>query len=492
MIKTPLVFFSRNASMNSKTKITNFFNYIILFLFLFVFFFGGHAYAWPASGEWVPVYKGGIYLQDPNGDASGSRNVVSDASNPAAYIFNDGTYIYFRLRLDKNPSGTGGQGLLQSFGWGVLFDTNRNSGNYEWLIMVDGIGSPELIELWQNTSQGTLGSPSDSSEVLKASVSVSGNYQITTANTSFNGDADYFLDWRFPYSTFKSATGLTDYSPLRLFFGSSNNANSLAADLVGGSDLYSGFSDVVTPLGTTPTTGSVKFVADLAGNGDVVQIYAGDTIFIKVIDSDVNYNKNTLQTVTVTLSATSGDSSVVTLTETGINTGIFTGSITTQSGAAVSGDGILQVAPGATVSVEYIDRIDASYNLNQIRADSLLVVSLLPAVSLLKSADHSSVLPGTEVVYTIYYHNFGVGAATNLVIVDAVPANTTYVAESMRMGNAASSYATATSLTDAEDSDSGRVSGSSVIFTINNVAGNDGVANSGDDEGKVYFKVKIN
>ena len=492
MIKMSLMFPTNKKSSNCKTKTKVFSICTILFSFLLVFLLSGYVHAWPASGEWVPVYKGGIYLQDPNGDASGSRNVVSDANNPAAYIFNDGTYIYFRLRLDKDPTGSGGQGLLQPYGWGVELDTNLNSSNYEWLMMLDGISQTEVIGLWQNTSQGTLGDPSDKSEILQSSISLSGNYQISIAGTSFNGDADYFLDWRFPYSTFKSATGLTDYSPLRLFFGSSNNANSLAADLVGGSDLYSGFSDVVTPLGTTPTTGSVKFVADLAGNGDVVQIYAGDTIFIKVIDGDVNYNKNTLQTVTVTLSATSGDSSVVTLTETGINTGIFTGSITTQSGAAVSGDGILQVTPGATVSVEYIDRIDASYNLNQIRADSLLVISLLPAVSLLKSADHSSVLPGTEVVYTIYYHNFGVGAATNLVIVDAVPANTTYVAESMRMGNAASSYATAASLTDAEDSDSGRISGSSVIFTINNVAGNDGVANSGSDEGKVYFKVKIN
>jgi len=36
------------------------------------------------------------------------------------------------------------------------------------------------------------------------------------------------------------------------------------------------------------------------------------------------------------------------------------------------------------------------------------------------------------------------------------------------------------------------VSGASVIFTITTVAGDDGVANAGTDEGKVYFKVKIN
>jgi len=446
MIKTTLMLFPHKMSINGKSKIAIFFCHIILLSFLLTLILAGRIYAWPTASEWVPVYKGSIYLQDSNNDASGSRNVVSDSTNPAAYIFNDGTYLNFRLRLDRNPAGSGGQGLLQSFGWGVLFDTNLNSSNYEWLIMVDGIGSPERIELWQNTSQGTLGSPSDSSEILQGSVSVSGNYQITTANTSFNGDTDYFLDWRFPYATFKSATGLTDYSPIRLFFGTSNNASSLSADLVGGSDLYAGFSDVVTPLGTTPTTGSVKFVADLAGNGDVIQIYAGDTVYIRVIDGDENYNKNTLQTVTVTLSATSGDTTIVILTETGINTGIFTGSITTQSGAAVSGDGILQVTPGATVSVEYIDRIDASYNLNQIRADSLWVISLSPAISLVKSSDFAVVIPGQIVIYTIHYKNLGVGAASNLIIVDSIPFSTSYVTGSMRIGNAASSYDSATIL----------------------------------------------
>jgi uncharacterized repeat protein (TIGR01451 family) len=337
-----------------------------------------------------------------------------------------------------------------------------------------------------------LGDPSDSAEILAASIPVSGNMQVSVADTALNGNADYFLDWRFPYATFKQYTGLTDYSPLRLFFGSSNNANSLAADLVGASDLYAGLSDVSTPLGTKPTTGTVKFVADLAGNGDVIQINAGDTLYIRVDDGDVNYDNTTKQMLTVTLAATSGDTATVTLTETGVNTGIFTGAITTKSAAAVPNDGILQVTPGATINVEYIDGIDASYNRNQIRADSVWVLSLMPAISLLKSSDQASAPPGTEIIYTIYYCNAGVGVASNLIISDTIPLNMTYVAGSLRQGNAASTYATATVLTDAADADGGQAGGGGVIFTITTVAGNDDVANAGNDEGKVYFKARIN
>lgn len=469
--------------------------YVFLFtIFFFLGLFPDAAHAWPTTSQWIPVYKNSALLQDPSGDANGARNVVSDPTHDAAFLFNDGTYLYFRLRLDKDPTGQGGQGALQSFGWGVELDTNQNPANYEWLFMVDGISQTEVITLSQNTIQGTLGDPSDKPEILRATILLSGNYQVSPADTSINGDLDYFLDWRFPYATFKQVSVLTDTSPIRLFFGSSSSAMNLTSagsDLVGGTDLYNGLSDTSTLVGTIPTTGSVKFVSDLVGNGDIIQIFAGDTLYLRVIDNDVNSNNTTLQTVTVTLKATSGDTVVLSLTETQLNSGMFTASLPTQSGSAIAADAILQTTPGATVSVEYIDGIDASYAINQIRTDSIYIVSLLPAISLLKSADPVLAPPGADILYTIHYHNSGVGSATNLVISDTIPLFTTYVVNSLKIGPAASTYTTAISLTDGTDSDAGQFSGGAVIFTINNVTGDDGAANAGSDEGNVYFKVRI-
>lgn len=462
---------------------------------IFFWLLSGLAMAWPIAGQWIPIYKGGALLQDPSGDASGARNVVSDLTHDAAFIFNDGTYIYFRLRLDQDPSGQGGQGALQSFGWGIEIDTNNDPGNYEWLFMVDGISRSEVVTLWQNTAQGRLGDASDKPEILQASVPLSGNYQVSPADTAINGETDYFLDWRFPAATFKQISGLSDSTPLRLFWGSSSSTNNLTssgADLVGGSDLYSGLTDTITLLGTTPTTGTVRFVANLAGGGDVIQILPGDSIYIRVDDKDLDYDNATLQTLQVTLSATSGDTVTVALTETQSDSGIFTASIPSQSGAAVTGDAILQVTPGATVGVEYVDRLDASLNANLLRTDSLWVVLLTPAISLVKSVDQATAPPGTAILYTVYYRNSGLGAASNLIISDTIPLFTTYVVGSLKIGTTASTYATATALTDTADGDAGQVNGGSVIFTIPSVAGDDGVANSGSDEGKVYFKVRIN
>lgn len=578
-------------------------------------------FAWPTSGQWIPVYKTGNILQDPNSDTNGSRNVVSDATHAAAYMYNDGAYIFFRLRLDKGPAGQGGQGLLEPYGWGVELDTNQNPANYEWLIMVDGISQSETISLWQNTVQATLGDPSDKPEVLASSTPLSGNYVISTADSAFNGDQDYFLDWRFSYSVFKQATGLTDSSPLRLFFGSSSSANTLkeqGADLVGASDLIAGFSDYVLPVATTPTTGIVRFASDLAGNGDVTETIAGNTAYIRVDDGDQNFDATTKQTITITITTAQGDREAITLTETGINTGIFTGSIATASALPTIGNGSLQVMPGETVTVTYNDAIDASRNTNQQRTDTLLISP--PVIAIAKTVDLASVVsgatitytititnsgngdgwistiqdilpngftyipgtttglttadpsinsqnvvwngnwiiskkvgaangsvtlafkakaggeggtrsnsavvsgpnispvstgstapvtlasplivltkqvspgskPGTVLTYSVYYHNLGGATANSLNITDSIPYGTTYVPGSLRTGAANSTFATAAAKTDAADADAAEISGANVLFKINAVAADDGVADSGPDEGIIYFQVTIN
>ena len=115
-----------------------------------------------------------------------------------------------------------------------------------------------------------------------------------------------------------------------------------------------------------------------------------------------------------------------------------------------------------------------------------------PQITLAKSVDPPNVTPGQEILFTISYKNIGGSAASSVIISDTIPLNTTYVSGSMRIGNGASSYATASVLTDANDGDEGQLSGSSIIFTISTVAADDGMANMGTDEGKVYFKVKVN
>ena len=110
-----------------------------------------------------------------------------------------------------------------------------------------------------------------------------------------------------------------------------------------------------------------------------------------------------------------------------------------------------------------------------------------PNMTINKAVDQAAAVPGTELIYSIHYHNTGGSTANNLIVGDSVPAYTTYVAGSLRMGGGGSTYSTATPVDDA-----GRVSGTSITFIIPSVAKDDGVANSGNDEGILYYKVQIN
>lgn len=580
---------------------------------------GVNAFAdWPTDAQWIPVRKSASLLQDPSGDAAGSRNVVSTTTQAAAFLWNDGTYIYFRLRLDVNPTPSGtNSGLLDAFGWGVDIDTNRDAVNYEWQVMVDGISRPEVIELRQNTVQGTAGDPSDQPELMVLSIPVSGNIRVLAADSSVNGSLDYFLDFRLSYASFKSSTGLNDSSPIRLFYGASPSSQTITqngGDFVGGSDLYNGLSDFTTATGASTTTGTIRFVADIAGNGDITTARSGDTLYIRVDDFDQNLNATTLQAVSVTLASNGGDSETVTLTETGINTGIFTGSITTSGAAPTAHNQNIELPPTTTtVTASYLDAVDANGASNLTRTDLLYnsVVSVAiakianptqtvagglatytitltnsgaisasatsvqdtipagfsyvagtstgltttnpgilgqtltwsgnwtispgasaqlafnvksptasgtyynqaqvsgsnfstavtgdtaavkvtaPLMMLTKSVDQGTVLPAGQLLYQTRYRNLGDAQAVNFVISDPLPAGTGYLTGSMKIGGPASSYSTATPLTDDSGDDAGTYVSGNVVFTIPLVAPDDGQAAMGSDEGIVYFKVTV-
>ena len=69
--------------------------------------------------------------------------------------------------------------------------------------------------------------------------------------------------------------------------------------------------------------------------------------------------------------------------------------------------------------------------------------------------------PGTVLTYTITVENIGSGVATDVVVADSVPANTTYIANSVTLNGAAK--------TDAADSDQVTVTAGSIVVSIGNM-----------------------
>lgn len=390
---------------------------------------------WPLSGQWITLTKDGALLQDPNGDANGARNVVSDATHAAAFTFNDGAYLYFRMRVDDYPLTTGGN--LKQWGWGVLIDTDQNADNYEWLIMADGIRTPEGVRLEENLVKGDLGDPSDGAENYLAEYPVIGNVQAWPADTSLNGDPDYFLDFRIPYEVFKATVGLTDDSLIRLMFGSSSSsANSLTdsgADLVGGATLYDGLGDFITPTGApasslTGADGVVRYVEDIDGFGDRTLVTVGQTIYVRVDDLDQTFEVNPGRTVNVTLTTAGGDIEKITLDHTGV-AGKFTGTIVTAAGGVATRDGTLQVSAGETVTVTYVDVLTAGGGAPAERTDTLLVTSTGTDLAVTKNVDILVPAEGDLVTFTLAVDNLGPNNASGIIVRDLLPTGLSYASD---------------------------------------------------------------
>ena len=194
-----------------------------------------NAATWPADADWDAFSQSGVGVGDILGDGQNNgREVVGDSTDPAVFWYFDVTDFMFRFRLDDDPLQSAGN--LRGYGWGLLLDTDGDFSAYEYAYMVDGIR--EEIVVAQNTSPGTTGDPSDPADtdlyLVATSYAVGGNVQVTEADTTFNGTADYFLDFALPVSVI-AAYGLDDVS-ISYIAGTSSSARSLSVDLAGCDD----------------------------------------------------------------------------------------------------------------------------------------------------------------------------------------------------------------------------------------------------------------
>ncbi len=412
------------------------FGRILALSLFFIFFSTVSALAWPLNTEWIPLTRNGVTLQDPTGDASKILDIVSTPTDAPVFFYNDGVYLNFRIRLNGDPrQGTG----LKSFGWGIELDIDQDADDYEWLIMCSGIPSTEGVFLERNTVQGTIGEPSDASELFIAQYPLTGYFQVSDANTFSSGDADYFLDFKLPYAVFKGATGMTDGTAIRFIGGTSNSAQNLNAqgsDLIGSSGnitLYDGLGDYFTPSGLLPTTGSngqVDFVNSLAGNEETTVITVGQTVYVRVTDADQTLAFNPGQTVVVTLVTSGGDTEVITLTATGV-AGKFTGSLSSASAASgrTSRDNLLQVLATENVTVTYLDVLTATGAATPpvARTDILQVTDTGTDIRVTKSASTLSPVTGQTITFTLTASNLGQINATGVRVTDLLPAGLTFV-----------------------------------------------------------------
>ncbi len=181
--------------------------------------------------------------------------------------------------------------------------------------------------------------------------------------------------------------------------------------------------DLGTPSTTEFTTGN---------NGPHTLVYApNETVFARVSDLDENTNPLVAETILVTIIGSGGDTEIVTLTETGPNTGIFTGGIPASSTVTgSSGNGTLYALPGSVPVVHYVDNDDAT----DVGSDTATIPNAVPSVAVVKtltSPADGQILVGETAGFRIRVTNNGNTTLNTVQVVDTFAnAELTYVAAS--------------------------------------------------------------
>ena len=136
------------------------------------------------------------------------------------------------------------------------------------------------------------------------------------------------------------------------------------------SQALNGFNANIASIdGMTNAEGNASVFTYTTGNTGTVDItdfsIPGDTLDIVVTDGDLNEDPLVVETVdVVVVNDVTGESEIITLTETGPDTGIFTGTVDTTFGtvAGTDNDGVFNTQAGDTVTVTYDDEFDGTGN----------------------------------------------------------------------------------------------------------------------------------
>jgi uncharacterized repeat protein (TIGR01451 family) len=194
---------------------------------------------------------------------------------------------------------------------------------------------------------------------------------------------------------------------------------------------------------------------------------AGDTVVAAPLALNADATVTLFIVSNIPLTATNGQDAIVRLTA------------TTTSTETVGGDTAGVDVVFADAGTDGTEFADGEYN---VQAATLAVVKSAAIISdpINGTGADRKAIPGAVIEYSIVVTNNGAVNAAAVTLSDAIPANTTYVANSMTLNAAA--------LTDAADADAGTTTGAPVT----SISVNAGTVNSGGGTATVTFRVTIN
>ncbi|MBX3160601.1 MAG: hypothetical protein KF773_31840 [Deltaproteobacteria bacterium] len=161
-------------------------------------------------------------------DFLGDLDLVGTDTAPAALRAGDDDFLYLRIRLDADPApgGVPNPGGV----WGVAFDLDGDSTDYELLIVADATPASPVVTVRTNRTVTVPNSPLDPADAPPAATYTFRDAASARAtSTTFGGTPDYFLDLAIPWADLEPL-GLTPTSSVRVWVASSSLPDALDGD----------------------------------------------------------------------------------------------------------------------------------------------------------------------------------------------------------------------------------------------------------------------
>jgi MYXO-CTERM domain-containing protein len=193
----------------------------------------GAQVAFPPDPAWTALRCNRAPMTDGFQDQAGAideRDIVGDTAAPAGLRASDATYLYLRMRLDKDPAPAGS---VRPLSWGMEFDLNGDRTTYELMVAVSGVaGAAGTVAVYRNTATTLPNDPNDPADLpAVATYPFAMNARTLTAPGSTNGgNADFFLDFAVPWSAL-TPLGLDRTTPTYVWAATSSAASNLDGDV---------------------------------------------------------------------------------------------------------------------------------------------------------------------------------------------------------------------------------------------------------------------
>ncbi|HVD88836.1 MAG TPA: hypothetical protein VNB91_08075, partial [Jatrophihabitantaceae bacterium] len=182
---------------------------------------GDHAGAWPSSWR-AYLLAAGARVSDVIGDVGCGQGYCDVSSGPSGtlnsvYFNSNGTNAFFRIRLAGDPRKASAGGF-QSTTYMLQIAVN---GVARVAVGLDG-KNPQRDFVYVANADGTA-----HTEVYATPFNNAGGEFSAGARGLPDGNGQYFIDWQVPLSriTQRSGGAITAYTPVQLFFGTSQSAN---------------------------------------------------------------------------------------------------------------------------------------------------------------------------------------------------------------------------------------------------------------------------